>query len=301
MRGRDFADLKAFMAIVTHGSFARAAAHLRVSPSALSQTIRGLEERLAVRLLDRTTRSVAPTDAGARLIERLAPAVSELEAAILETTSTSDRVAGLLRITMPRAGASLIGPVLGRFHRAHPDVVLDITCEDAPTDIVKSRCDAGIRIGERLEKDMHAIRLGGDLGLMAVATPAYFTQYGVPKHPRELHRHRCINIRMPTDGSLYRWEFERGKETLEISVEGPLIVNDTETALYAALDGAGLAYLFDRRVLEHIERRRLQRVLQPWSPPFEGLYLYYPIRRQMPATLRAFIDVLRSEGIAKRR
>ncbi len=297
MRGRDFADLNAFAAIVEHGTFARAAAHLRVSPSALSQTIRALEERLGVRLLNRTTRSVAPTDAGMRLHTRIRPVMTELDTALADLTRSRGRVAGPLRLNLPRLGGWLIAPVLGRFHDAYPDIVLEIAIEDAITDIVKGGFDAGMRIGERLEKDMVALKIGGDYEMMAVSSPAYFARFGVPVHPRDLHRHRCINWRWPSDKSLYRWEFERGREVLEIAVEGPLIVNDFELAWRAALAGAGIAYGYDPRVEQAIAERTLQRVLVPWSPSFAGLSLYYPSRRQISATLQAFIDLLRKDGL----
>ncbi|XYI02599.1 LysR family transcriptional regulator [Sorangium sp. So ce1128] len=297
MRGRDFADLRAFAAIVEHGSFARAAAHLRVSPSALSQTIRGLEERLGVRLLNRTTRSVAPSEAGTRLLSRLAPAMAELDAAVADVKTFGDRPAGVLRINSARAAAIwYLAPLLGPFHEAHPDIVLDVVVEDAITDIVARRFDAGVRLGERLEKDMVAVKLSGDLAMMAVASPGYLARHGVPATPRDLHRHRCVNGRWPTDGSLYRWEFEKGKQSLEVAVEGPLIVNDAELALRAALDGVGIAYVFDEQARPWVEAGKLTRVLEAWSPSFPGFYLYYPSGRQAPPALRAFIEFLRRAG-----
>jgi DNA-binding transcriptional LysR family regulator len=299
MRGRDVADLNSLAAIVEHGTFARAAAHLRVSPSALSQTIRGLEERLGVRLLNRTTRSVAPTDAGLRLLSRVTPAMRELDSAIADVTSSRGRVAGRLRLNLPRMGGWLIAPLLGRFHDAHPDIILDVTLEDAVIDIVKGGFEAGMRLGERLEKDMIALKVGGDYEMMAVSSPEYFARFGVPTHPHELHRHRCINWRWPSNHSLYRWEFERGRETLEIAVEGPLIVNDFDLAFRGALAGAGIAYGYDFRMEQALEAGALQRVLKPWSPSFAGLSIYYPSRRQVTATLQAFIDFLRSEGLIR--
>jgi len=297
MRGRDFVDLSALAAIVKHGTFARAAAHLRVSPSALSQTIRGLEERLGVRLLDRTTRSVAPTDAGVRLLARVQPAMAEIEAAVSAATSARGRVAGRLRLNLPRMAGWLIAPVLGRFHDAHPDILVDLTLEDAVIDIVKGGFEAGVRLGERLEKDMVALKIGGDYEMMAVSSPGYFARHGLPAHPRDLHRHRCINWRWPSDQSLYRWEFERGRHKLEIAVEGPLIVNDFDLAFRAALGGAGIAYGYDPRIEPAIADGSLQRVLEAWSPSFAGLSLYYTSRRQLTAPLKAFIAFLRSEGL----
>ena len=282
-----------------HGTFARAAAHLRVSPSALSQTIRGLEERLGVRLLNRTTRSVAPTDAGLRLLARVTPAMRELDAALAEVTSARGRVAGRLRLNLPRMGGWLIAPVLGRFHDAHPDIVLDLTLEDAVIDIVKGGFEAGMRLGERLEKDMVALKVGGDYEMMAVSSPAYFARFGVPTHPRDLHRHRCINWRWPSNQSLYRWEFERGRQKLDIAVDGPLIVNDFDLAFRGALAGAGIAYGYDSRIEPALAEGALQRVLKPWSPSFDGLSLYYPSRRQLTAPLQAFIAFLRGEGLIR--
>ena len=183
--------------------------------------------------------------------------------------------------------------------RSYPDVVLDVTLEDAVIDIVKGGFEAGVRLGERLEKDMVALKLGGDYEMMAVASPAYFARFGTPTHPRDLHRHRCINWRWPSDQSLYRWEFERGREKLEIAVEGTLIVNDFDLAFRGALAGAGIAYGFDPRIESALAEGSLQRVLKPWSPSFAGLSLYYPNRRQLTATLQAFIDFLRSEGLIR--
>jgi DNA-binding transcriptional LysR family regulator len=299
MRGSDYADLKAVLAIVEHRSFARAAAHLRVSPSALSQTVRGLEERLGVRLLNRTTRSVAPTEAGQRLLSRLAPAFQELKAAVDELSSMREAPAGLLRINAPRLGAiHFIGPLIGSFHAAYPDIKLDIVIDDTIADIVADRFDAGVRLGETLDKDMIALKLSGEFSQMAVATPDYFRRHGVPATPRDLHRHNCINIRWPTDRSLYRWEFEREGESFDVAVDGPLTVNDPELQLQAVLDGVGIAYMFDLLVRPLVESGRLQRCLADWSPSFPGFYLYYPSRRQMPPALRAFIDFIRGSPLS---
>jgi len=294
MRGSDYADLKAVLAIVEHRSFARAAAHLRVSPSALSQTVRGLEERLGMRLLNRTTRSVAPTEAGQRLLSRIGPAFQEFEAAVDELSSLREEPAGLLRINAPRLGAiHFIAPLIGRFHAAYPDIKLDIMIDNTIADIVADRFDAGVRLGETLDKDMVALKLSGEFSQMAVATPDYFRRHGVPATPRDLHRHHCINIRWPTDRSLYRWEFEREGESFDVAVDGPLTVNDPDLQLQAALDGVGIAYMFDLLVKPLVETGRLQRCLADWSPSFPGFYLYYPSRRQMPPPLRAFIDFIR--------
>jgi len=293
MRGSEFADLRSFAAIVEHGSFARAAANLGVSPSALSQTIRGLETRLGVRLLNRTTRSVAPTDAGTRLLERLQPAMAEFDAAVADLKATRGTPSGLLRINCPRTAAiHVLRPLIGPFLKAYPEITLDIVTEEKLVDIVATRFDAGIRLGEKVEQDMVAVKLGGELEMLVVGSPDYFAQHGKPKSPRDLKAHRCLNTRWPTDGSLYRWEFERGTEELEAAVTGPLIVNEPELAVQAAVDGVGLAFLFRYQVQAALAAGKLVAVLKEWTPPFPGFYLYYPSRRQMPPALRAFVDFI---------
>jgi len=293
MRGTDFANLNAFAAVVEQGSFVRAAAHLGVTPSALSQTIRQLEERLGVRLLNRTTRSVAPTAVGERLYQRFRPSVEELNAAVAEAVSTRERPAGMLRINAPRSAAiGLIAPRLGRFHRSNPDVVLDIMVDDRLTDIVAGRYDAGIRLGERLEKDMVAVRLTDEMEMMAVASPDYVARVGTPQTPDDLHAHACLNWRWPSDGSLYRWEFEEDGREFEVAVDGPLIANEVEVVLHAALQGIGIAYTSHEWIEGWLQEGILIRVLERFSPKFPGMYLYYPSRRQQPPALRAFIDCL---------
>ena len=206
MRGSEYADLRSFAAIVEQGSFARAAAHLGVSPSALSQTIRGLETRLGLRLLNRTTRSVAPTDAGTRLLERLVPAMAEFDAAVAEVKAERGRPSGRLRINAPRTAAiHVLGPMIGPFLKAYPEITLDIVTEEKLVDIVAGRFDAGIRLGEKVEQDMVAVKFSGDLEMLVVGSPDYFAQHGKPKTPRDLQSHRCITTRWPTDDSLYRW------------------------------------------------------------------------------------------------
>jgi DNA-binding transcriptional LysR family regulator len=296
MRGSEFSELKAFAAVVDHKSFARAADHLAVSPSALSQTIRALEERLGVRLLNRTTRSVAPSEAGVRLMARLGPALEELEASITAITEHSGKLAGTLRINLPRVCCDyFIAPLLGEFYRAHPQIRLDLFVDDAIVDIVAGRFDAGIRLGERLAKDMVAVKIGPELELMAVGSKEYFAHHGKPQKPQDLHHHRCINIRMATNGAPYRWEFMQGRREFEISVEGPLIVNDPRTALQAAIDGVGITYVVGVEAAPHVAAGRLVRVLESWSPRFPGFYLYYPSHRQVPPTLRAFVQFLKGK------
>ncbi len=294
MRGSDFAELRAFAAVVERASFARAADHLGFSPSALSQTIRQLETRLGVRLLNRTTRSVAPTSAGARLYERIVRVIQELDAAVAEAVEATGRTAGTLRInTLSMAADKLIAPRLGRFHRAYPQVVLDIVIDDGLSDIVAGRFDAGIRVGERLEKDMIAVRLTRDVEMTAVASPDYLTHHGEPKTPADLHSHVCINWRFPGSGAIYRWEFEKKGKKLEIAVEGALISNHQEIVVEGALQGLGILYAYDdERIDDLIARGQLKRVLAEWSLTLPGLFLYYSNRRLPQPALRAFIDCL---------
>lgn len=298
MRGSEFTELKAFSAIVEEGSFVRAAARLRVSPPALSQSIRQLETRVGVRLLNRTTRSVSATAAGDALFSRLAVAFGELESAIADVHAARDRPAGSLRINVPRVAAMrFIAPILGDFQRSYPDIALTVIVDDTLADIVEGRFDAGIRLGERLEKDMVAVKLSEDLQMAAVAAPAYLENRAIPRHPQELHQHRCVKFQWPGGGNLYRWEFARGKRVLEIAVEGSLTVNDTELMLNAVLDGVGIAYMFEYQVRPWIEQGRLVRFLEAWSPSFPGFYLYHPSSRHVPPALRAFIDFVRARRV----
>ena len=298
VRGSEFTELKAFSAIVEEGSFVRAAARLRVSPPALSQSIRQLETRIGVRLLNRTTRSVSATAAGDALFSRLAVAFGELESAIADVHAARDRPAGSLRINVPRVAAvRFIAPILGDFQRAYPDIALTVIVDDTLADIVEGRFDAGIRLGERLEKDMVAVKLSEDLQMAAVAAPAYLENRVIPRHPQELHQHQCIKFEWPGGGNLYRWEFARGKRALEIAVEGSLTVNDTELMLNAVLDGVGIAYMLEYQVRPWIEQGRLVRFLEAWSPSFPGFYLYHPSSRHVPPALRAFIDFMRARRV----
>lgn len=305
MRGSEFAELKAFSAIVERASFARAADHLGMSPSALSQTIRQLEARLGVRLLNRTTRSVAPTSAGSRLHERIAPMMVEMDLAIAEAVAATGRTAGTLRInTLGMAAKRVIAPRLGRFHRAHPDVVLDIVIDEGLSDIVAGRFDAGIRVGERLEKDMTAVRLTPDVKMLVVASPDYLARRGEPESPADLHRHACINWRFPGSGRIYRWQFEKKGKKVEIDVKGPVISNHEDVVVDAVLQGLGLLYAYDMdRIDEAVARGLLKPVLTGWSLTRPGLYLYYSNRRHPQPAMRAFIDCLldRDEPASKRR
>jgi DNA-binding transcriptional LysR family regulator len=294
MRGSDFAELKAFAAVVERASFARAAEHLGLSPSALSQTIRQLEARLGTRLLNRTTRSVAPTLTGTQLYGRIAPLMLDMAEAVAEARAAAGQTSGALRInTLGMAVRQVIAPRLGRFHRTHPEVTLDIVVDDALSDIVAGRFDAGIRVGGRLEKDMIAVRLTPDVKMTAVASPAYLAHRGTPRTPDDLHGHACINWRLQVDGRAYRWEFEKKGKRVEVAVEGPVVTNHSDIGIAAALQGLGIAYAFDReRVDEHLVRGHLVQVLADWSITRPGLFLYHSSRRHVPAALRAFINCM---------
>jgi DNA-binding transcriptional LysR family regulator len=294
MRGADFAELRAFAAIVERSSFARAAGQLGLSPSALSQTIRQLETRLGIRLLNRTTRSVAPTAAGASLYARIAPMILELDAAVAAAVETTGRMAGTLRINTLGMGAKkVISPRLGRFHLAHPDVVLDIVIDDGLTDIVAGRFDAGIRVGNRLEKDMAVIRLTPDVRIVVAAAPEYLARRGEPRAPADLHRHACINWRLPGRDAVASWQFEKKGRKVEVAAAGPLISNRQDVAVAAAVQGLGILYAYDDDGVDQaIAQGLLQRILVDWSPVRPGLFLYFPNRRYTQPVLRAFIDCL---------
>ncbi|MGO4450032.1 LysR family transcriptional regulator [Phyllobacterium sp. TAF24] len=291
MRGNEHAELRAFAAIVEHGSFARAAAHLGVSASALSQTIRNMEERLGIRLLHRTTRSVRPSEAGEKFLIRLLPALTALDTAVAELVAAKDVPSGTLRInTMRLAAIHYLAPLVGPFLEAFPGIVMDIVVDERLVDIVAEGFDAGVRLGEKLEMDMIAVRLSADLEMMVVATPEYLERFGTPLTPRDLLQHRCLNYRWPTDGSLYRWEFERGDEKLQIAVNGPLMVNEPGMTPRIVADGVGIGYLFAHDIRDLVASGKLVQLLQEWTPTFPGFYLYYPSRRQMAPALRAFLD-----------
>lgn len=294
MRGSEFAELKAFAAVVERASFARAADHLGMSRPALSQVIRQLETRLGVRLLNRTTRSVAPTEAGRRLHGRIAPMLREMDDAVAEAVGATSRTAGTVRInTLSMAAKKIIAPRLARFHRLHPEVLLDIVVDDGLSDIVAGGFDAGIRVGERLQKDMIAVRLTPDVKLLAVASPDYLARCGEPAAPADLHRHACLNWRFPGSGRIARWEFRRKGRKIETMVTGPLISNHQDIVVPAALQGLGILYAYnDDGIAEALGRGQLRRVLADWSLTMPGLYLYYSNRCHLQPALRAFIDCL---------
>jgi DNA-binding transcriptional LysR family regulator len=285
--------LSAFLTVADERSFTRAAKRLGVTTSALSHAIRGLEERFGVRLLARTTRSVAPTEAGEQLLTRLRPALGDIQGALELISGLRDRPAGLVRLVVsPLAVMTVLAPKLGRFAREYPDVVLDVTTDASRVDLVASRFDAGIHFGEFIEQDMITIRVSPDMRAATVGSPGYFAAHPRPATPRDLARHRCIRFRHGSDG-VYRWEFDKGKQSLTVSVNGPLIVDDVDVVLSAAIDGAGLAFVSEHRVATHLASGALVRVLEDWCQPFPGFFLYYPSRRQLPAALSALIDTLR--------
>ena len=285
--------LSAFLAVAEERSFTRAAQRLGVSTSALSHAIRGLEERFGVRLLARTTRSVAPTDAGEQLIARLHPALGDIRGALDLISGFRDRPAGRVRLVVsPLAATRVLAPKLGQFARDYPDVVLDVTTDESRVDLVAARFDAGIHFGEFIERDMVAVRVSKDHRPAIVGSPSYFESHLKPASPRDLLSHRCINYRHGSAG-VYRWEFDKGKQSLAVAVNGPLIVNDVEIMIRAAIDGVGLAFMSEERAAPHLASGALVRVLEDWCPPFPGFFLYYPSRRQLPAALSALIETLR--------
>jgi DNA-binding transcriptional LysR family regulator len=287
--------LAAFAVVADERSFTKAAAKLGVSRSAVSHSIRTLEEHLGLRLLARTTRAVAPTDSGERLLAQLRPALHDIEAALTDAGRSRDKAAGVVRlIAPPIVLATLLSPKLEKFTREHPDVLLDLTSEDdIRRDLVAGRFDAGIHLGEFLQRDMVAVKVTHEQRAAVVAAPAYFESHPKPKTPRDLTAHRCLRYRMGPDGPVYRWEFEKRGKPLTVSVSGPLIVNDAEFMIRAAVDGVGLAYSLEQYAAEHIARGRLVRVLEDWCPPFDGYFLYYPSRRHQPRALQALVDALR--------
>ena len=294
MERNDINTLAVFLAVAEERSFTKAAKRFGVSPSAMSHAIRGLEEDLGVRLLSRTTRSVAPTEAGERLLTRLRPALTDVQEALDQLSGLRDKPAGRVRLLVPRvAGTAVLGPKLAQFTRDYPDVVLDITADDTRLDIVAGGFDAGIHFGEYIQKDMIAVRVSEDTRAAIVGSPVYFTSHPKPKAPRDLMSQRCINFRHGHGGDVYRWEFEKGRKSLSVAVNGPLIVDDVEIVIRAALDGIGLAFVGEDKVEEHLASGALIRVLEDWCQPFPGFFLYYPSRRQQPASLAALIKTLR--------
>lgn len=294
MPRENFSDLLAFLAVARERSFTKAAAKLGVSQSALSHAIRALEERLGVRLLTRTTRSVAPTEAGERLRSSIAPRFDDIEAELSALSELRDKPAGTIRITSgEHAANTILWPALEKLLPDYPDIHVEVIVDYGLTDIVAERYDAGIRSGEQVAKDMIAARIGPDLRMAVVAAPAYFAKRKRPKTPQDLTQHACINLRLPTHGGVYPWEFEKGGRELRVRVEGPLVFNNIGLRLDAVLAGFGLAYLPEDQVLEYISDGRLVRVLAEWCPPFSGYHLYYPSRQHLSPAFTLLLDALR--------
>jgi DNA-binding transcriptional LysR family regulator len=287
-------DLASFLAVAEARSFTRAAAKLGTSQSALSHTIQRLEAGLGFRLLTRTTRSVAPTDAGARLIETLRPALDDIDDRLAALSALREKPAGTIRInTSEHAAEMVLWPKLARFLVDYPDIKVELTIEHGFTDIVAGRYDAGVRLGEQVARDMIAVPVGPDVRMAVVGSPAYFKGRKKPNIPQDLDAHVCINLRFTTSGGLYAWEFEKNRRELKVRVEGQLAFNDGALCLKAALDGFGLAFLPEDRVLTHVREGRLVRVLSDWCAPFPGFHLYYASRRQQSPAFALLVEALR--------
>jgi DNA-binding transcriptional LysR family regulator len=287
-------DLLAFLAVARARSFTRAAAQMGVSQSALSHTIRGLEERLGIRLLTRTTRSVAPTEAGERLLRNVGPHFDEIDAEIDALSELRDKPSGTIRInSSEHAAETLLWPKLARFLPHYPDIKVEIWADYTLTDIVAERFDAGVRLGEQVAKDMVAVRIGPEVRFVVVGAPAYLAGHETPRHPQDLLQHRCINLRLPTLGGLYAWEFEKDGHELKVRVDGQLVFNALPPILKAALASFGLAFLPAELVQPHIAAGRLVPMLEDWAPPFPGYHLYYPSRRQQSPAFALLIEALR--------
>jgi DNA-binding transcriptional LysR family regulator len=287
-------DLLAFLAVAKERSFTKAAAKLGVSQSALSHTVRGLESRLGVRLLTRTTRSVAPTEAGERLLQTVGPWIEEIEAELEALSELREKPAGTIRITAgEHAVHSVLWPKLAKFLRKYPDIKVEVTVDNTLTDIVAKRYDAGVRFGEQVAKDMIAVRIGPDVRFAVVGVKSYFAKRSPPKRPQDLIGHTCINLRLPTHGNLYAWDFEKNGRELKVRVEGQLVFDNAFQLLDAALAGFGLAYVPEDLAQPHLTKGRLKRVLEDWCPPYSGYHLYYPSRRQPTPAFALLVDALR--------
>jgi len=293
MRRENLNDLVVFM-VARERSFTKAAAKLQVSQSALSYTIRTLEERLGLRLLTRTTRSVSLTEAGDRLLGSIGPRIDEIESEILSLSGLRDKPAGTVRITtVEHAAETILWPTMARVMRAYPDVNVEIINDYGLIDIVAGRYDAGVRLGEQVDKDMIAVRIGPDFRIAVVAAPSYFKGRRQPRTPQELTQHACINLRLPTHGGFYVWEFRKGGRELNVRVQGRTVFNAVTMMRHAALEGLGLAYLPEDMVEAAIQKGRLVRVLADWCPPRPGYHLYYPSRRQPSPAFALVVDALR--------
>jgi DNA-binding transcriptional LysR family regulator len=293
MVGQHLDDLAAFVVVAEEQSFTRAAAKLGVSQSALSQTIRSLEARLGIRLLARTTRSVAPTEAGAHLLRTVAPCLEQIDTELAALSGLKDKPSGTIRLTSTEnAAEAVLWPALKKFLPNYPDIKVEIVVDYGLTDIVAERYDAGVRFGEQVAKDMIAVRIGPDIRMAVVGAPAYFAKHPPPGSPRDLTTHDCINLRLPIHG-LYAWEFARSGRDLRVRVDGRLVFSTTAMILNAAVDGFGLAYLPEQQVNRQLDGGQLMRVLANWCPPFTGYHLYYPSRRQPTAAFALLVDALR--------
>lgn len=293
MRRYSMNELAAFAVVAKERSFTKAAAQLGISPSALSQTVRQLEEAVGIRLLTRTTRSVSPTEAGQRLLDTLAPRLDEIHAELAQLSAFRDRPAGTVRITASEYAAErVLWPKLVPVLRAYPEINLELSIDHGFRDIAADGFDAGVRLGESVEKDMVAVRITADGRLVAVATPEYFAHHPPPQTPKDLTAHRCINLRMVSGGGIYAWEFQKGDEDLRVKVDGQVTFNSVNACLQAVLDGFGIGFLPEAAVLPHLASGTLQLVLNDWSQPISGLHLYYPSRRQTSPAFRIIIDAL---------
>jgi DNA-binding transcriptional LysR family regulator len=290
-------DLLAFVAVANERSFTRAARKLAVSQSALSHTVRRLEERLDVRLLNRTTRSVSATEVGERLLRTVAPRIEEIEAELEALRELSEKPTGTIRITATdNAVDTVLWPKLAKFLPQYPGIKVEIVIDYGLTDIVAERFDAGIRSGEQVAKDMISVRIGPDLRMAVVAAPAYFKRRPPPQVPQDLTDHVCINLRLPSHGGMYAWEFEKNGRELRVRVDGQLAFSGAYHILYAALAGFGVAYLPEHLARPHLAKRRLRRVLEDWCPPYSGYHLYYPSSRQSSAAFALLVAALRHRG-----
>ena len=293
MPRENFSDILAFIAVAKERSFTKAAAQLGISQSALSHAINGLEARLGLRLLTRTTRSVSPTEAGERLALTVAPRFEEIEAEMKALTELREKPAGTIRITASEhAVSAILWPRLAKFLRHYSDIKVEITVDHSPIDIVAQRYDAGVRSGEQVAKDMIAVRIGPDMRMAVVGAPSYFAKRLPPKKPQDLTDHKCINLCLATYGGLYAWEFERGGRELKVRVDGQLVFNSLKQRLNAALAGFGLAYVPEELAQPHLAQGRLKRVLDDWCPPFPGYHLYYPSRRHSSPAFSLLVDAL---------
>jgi DNA-binding transcriptional LysR family regulator len=294
MRREELGDLVAFLAVADELSFTKAAAKLGTSQSALSHTVRRLEERLGIRLLTRTTRSLSPTQAGAQLIAALRPALEEIDARIASLSALREKPAGTIRINTSRhAAETILWPTIEQLLPDYPDIRFELALDQALTDIVAEGFDAGVRLGERVEKDMIAVRISPDLRMAVVGSPSYVAVRGRPETPHDLTKHACINMRLQTRGGLYAWEFEKDGRALNVRVDGPLVFNDSPLIITAALAGAGLAFVLEVQANRALDEGRLVRVLDDWCPAFSGYHLYYPSRRQPSPAFNVLVNALR--------